>query len=322
MAGTIALICSAIAIIAIYIALRMFFGRSIFSALADVFSFFTSWTENQTVTISKKQDEKFKRMSNAAKKKSWAYKYKKLINDILLDMGWRQIGVTIEGLTTVCIIFTVLVSLVTGVVLKNILVALVMFIVVFLCIITVLFSISRNSHRKRKAILIASEDLLCSAMADGVYKAIKNNIHQLDPEVRPDFQCFLDDIDDYKISLDTAIDRLNDRLGSKFDNFCEKAKVMANNYQPGYEDSFLFNIEDNAIESELDYDVAQFAFNINMDYFATLGLLGVFFAVTLGMYDKMADFYFHGAGRFLIVLYIVVAIGVYIFTQVVQSKRF
>jgi len=260
------------------------------------------------------------RMSKDERKKSWKYKYQVLINDILLDMGWKQMGVTINGVSMIALIASLLVSAFGYMAVNNLFATLVLFIFMFVMTIVVLFSVSRGRHRERKALLIQAEDALCSSMQNGVVEAVRLNLSNFDPEIRGDFQSFLDDID-MNIPTIEAIDRLNDRLGSKFDNFCEKAKDITENYQPGSEDNFQFNITSNAIESELDNEIFEYAEAANLDYFCTLGLMVIFFFITNSMYAGMTEFYFEGPGRFLLVFYITIAALVYIFTQWETSRR-
>jgi hypothetical protein len=159
-------------------------------------------------------------------------------------------------------------------------------------------------------------------MSKGLINAVKTNLNQMDIEVRPDFQKFLDDIDN-RMDITIAIDRLNERLGSKFDNFCEKAKVMSLNYKQGYEDSFLFNVADNAVESRLDAEIDECFTNLNMDYFCTLALLVIFFVVMNSTLGNMTSFYLHTTlGKIIMFLYVALAAAVFVYTQIVQSKRF
>lgn len=260
------------------------------------------------------------RMSKEERKKSWRYKYQSMLNEILLDMGWKQMGITIDAITMFAVTIAAIISALGYLAMKSIIMTIMVFIGVYVVTIVTLFTLSREKHRNRKALLIQAEDTLCSTMHNGLIEAVKQNITQFDPEIRDDFQAFLDDIN-CNMPIIEAIDRLNDRLGSKFDNFCEKAKDYSLNYQPGSEDNFLFNITSNAIETELDNEIYEYASAANMDYFATLGLLIVFFFATNSMYEAMTEFYFEGPGRFLLMFYIMVAIAVYVYTQWQVSRR-
>ena len=303
-----------------YLGLKRLMGIGLIDVIHYVGSAIADSTGKATLKVSDKTRRLNERMSDKQKRKSISYKYRVLVNDILLDLGWRQLNVSVEGLTTSLILIDALISVPLFILVKNPILSIVLAPVIYATLLAILFSISRSKHRTRKAILIATEDLLCSSMSKGLDLAIKDNLSQLDPSVKDCFQQYIDDVDCNMPVLD-AIDRLNDRLGSKFNDFCDKAKTMTINYQPGYEDSFLFNITHNAIESELDADIYEFASESNMDFFATVGLLAAFFGATTAMGEGAVEFYFRGIGRVLLVLYFLSIVSVYIFTQIQISKR-
>lgn len=319
MKGLVLLLC-AFAVIFAYQGVKLIFGRSPIDALFDLGRGLFGKTEEAVTRANESMRAKTARMSREAKKKSWHYKYQVLLNDILLDLGWKQMGVTVEGLTILVLIATLMIEVLGWIVFENLFMLIVVGIAAYATIVAVLFSLSRSAHRTRKALLIAAEDLLCANMSKGLTHAIRSNINQIDSEIRDEFKAYLNDID-CNMPVIEAIDRLNDRLGSKFDNFCEKAKDITENYQPGAEDSFMFNISSNAIETELDNEIYEANLNANMDYFATLGLLVVFFLMTNSMYASLKEFYFEGPGRFFLVFYVLAAIAVYIYTQWQGSRR-
>lgn len=317
--GIVLLLC-VFAVIFAYKGIKYLFGRSPVDALIEIGRALFGRAETAVSRANESMRAKNARLSREARKKSWRYKYQVLLNDILLDLGWKQMGVTIEGLTLLILFATLLLEVLGWIVFKNIFVLIIVGFAAYATIIAVLFSLSRSAHRTRKALLISAEDILCANMSKGLTVAIRTNINQIDADIRDEFQAYLNDIDCNMPTIE-AIDRLNDRLGSKFDNFCEKAKDITENYQPGSEDSFMFNIASNAIETELDNEIYEASSNAIMDYFATLILLIVFFFVTCGMYDSLKEFYFEGVGKFFLFLYILAALGVYIYTQWQCSRR-
>lgn len=318
--GGLTMILAVMAGVFAYKGLSFIFGISPLNSILMIGKGLFGKTEEAVSKANESMRARTARMSREDKKKSWTYKYQILINDILLDLGWKQMGVTVEGLTILVLIATLMIEVLGWVVFKNLFMLIVIGIAAYATILAVLFTLSRSAHRTRKALLIAAEDLLCANMSKGLTYAIRANINQIDSEIRDEFQAYLNDID-CNMPTAEAIDRLNDRLGSKFDNFCEKAKDITDNYQPGAEDSFMFNISSNAIETELDNEIYEANANANMDYFATLALLVIFFFVTNSMSEAMTEFYFHGVGRFFLVLYILAAIAVYIYTQWQGSRR-
>lgn len=319
MKGIVIVLC-VFAVVFAYHGIKLLFGKSPLDALIEIAMGIFGKTASSVYKANESMRARTARMSREDRKKSWYYKYQVLLNDILLDLGWKQMGVTVEGLTIMVLIATLMLEVLGWIVFKNLFMLIIVGIATYATILAVLFSISRSTHRTRKALLIAAEDLLCANMSKGLTIAIRDNINQIDSEIRDDFKAYLNDID-CNMPVIEAIDRLNDRLGSKFDNFCSKAKDITENYQPGAEDSFMFNISSNAIETELDNEIYEANANANMDYFATLGLLGVFFFMTNSMYSSLREFYFKGPGKFFLVFYILAAIAVYIYTQWQGSRR-
>lgn len=320
--GSLPLIFCVLAVIFIYIALINLFGFNIFNAIDVLFDVFKSKTKSAVEEKSEIERLRTARMSRDRKKKSLYYKYRVFVNDLLLDMNWKQMGVTQEGLTTLCLICTVLINIFGIFVFRSALVFIIGLICVYIVIICTLYTFSRSRARYRKSVLMATEDMLCASIEGGLVKSVERNLEQFDPEVKPAFVSFLDDRKALSMPIDVCIDRLNMQLGSRFDRFCEMAKSFELDYIEGLEDSFQINIEDNAIEAELDAEKYDAIWEMNIDYFGVVGILLAFFLMTTFMVDSVPHFYFEGKGRFLLALYLVALVFGYIYTQYKQQQKF
>ena len=135
------------------------------------------------------------RMSREERRKSWRFKYQQLLNDILLDLGWKQAGVTINGLTILVFTISTIISALGYMTSSSIVMTFMLFICAYVLIVVVLFSVSRERHRQRKIILIQAEDMLCASISNGLINAIKMNVNNIDPEIRDDFKMFLQEVD-------------------------------------------------------------------------------------------------------------------------------
>lgn len=304
-----------------YLAIKCIMGIGIFEAINEVWLWFRGYAQTSVKAKSDRDARRLARMNKDAKRKTWIYRYNVLMNDVLLDLGWRQMGVSNTGLTTMAIVVSVVLNVIGILFFKNAIMFVLGIICVYCIIMCALYSVSRSQARYRKSILMSAEDLLSASITDGVEKAIKNNMVQFDPMIKPDFEAFLFDRERLSIPIDVCIDRLNDRLGSRFDRWCSLAKTYALDYTDGLEDSFQILIEDNAIESELDEEIQEAVLEMNIDYFGVCGVLVAFFFMNLGMFDNMITFYFAGTGRLLIALYIIALIGGYIYTQYMSGKK-
>lgn len=315
------LIFAVLAAIFAYLALKNFMHMGIFEVINEIYVAFKGNTSEFVKARSEREARRLARMNRDQRRKTLLFKYNSLLNDILLDLNWKQMGVSVDGLTTAVIILSIIINIVGIMVFKNILVFFIGFFCIYCVVICALYSISRGHARYRKSVLMATEDLLCSSIQDGLVYAIKNNIEQFDPEVKEAFESFLFDREHLSIPIDIAIDRLNDRLGSRFDNFCAMAKTYEMEYTEGLEDSFQINIEDNAVEAELDEEIYDAVLEMNTDYFGVCGLLVVFFAMTVGMFTGLPEFYFEGAGRILLAGYLILLVAGYIYTQYMSGKK-
>ena len=262
-------------------------------------------------------------MSVVQRRKSPLYRYYAFVNEILLDMGWKQMGVTVEGLTAVVFLGTVIVSSTGLVVLQNIFLVIIAAIVSFAVMLAFMFLMSRVGHRRRKKLLIQTEDLLCSSISVGLVTCIEENMRQIPHELRPEFQRFIEQYTLQNMPIEKAIHNLNDNLGTKFDKFCDKAinfeKSGANR---GLQDLFRYNIEENSFITELDM-MCEVAFaDMNRDLLATCLLLVGFIGFTIASMPFVASFYLTGFGKFLLIVYMVILSVGFIWMQWLQSANF
>lgn len=266
---------------------------------------------------------KIETMSVLQRKKSWLYRYYSFINEILLDMTWKQKGVTVEGLTAVVFIGTCIVSTFSLVTLRNVILVLMTAAMSFVLMIAFMFLMSRVGHRRRKKLLIQAEDLLCSSISVGLVKCIEDNMKQIPHELQPEFRKFLEQYVMQNMPIEKAINNLNNNLGSKFDKFCDKAiNFEKSGANKGMQDLFRYNIEENSFTSELDM-MCEVAFaDMNMDFLASTGVIIGYIFFTVTAIPFVASFYTTGFGKAMIVLYAAILSGGFIFTQWLQSANF
>lgn len=262
-------------------------------------------------------------MSVLQRKKSKLYKYYSFVNEILLDMTWKQKGVTVEGLTAIVFIGTCIVSTVGLVTLRNLLLVAVTAAMAFTLMLAFMFLMSRVGHRRRKKLLIQAEDLLCSSISVGLVKCIEDNMKQIPYELQPEFRKFLDQYVMQNMPIEKALNNLNNNLGSKFDKFCDKAiQFEKSGANRGMQDLFRYNIEENSFTSELDM-MCEVAFaDMNMDLLASMGVIVGYIFFTITSIPFVASFYMQGAGKAMIVLYAGILSAGFIYTQWLQSANF
>lgn len=205
---------------------------------------------------------------------------------------------------------------------QNILLAAVIGFVLYTLLVALLFLVSRMNHTRRKNALMDAEDLLCSAMSNGLITAVEDTIQSMDYSIQPVFKRFLDEIYNRNMDIGTAIDNLNLNCGSQFDLFCDKAKTFERERRPGMETVFQYNISRNSFVRILDRECSKAFQAMNRNYLASLSIIMGFLAYNILSYDKMAEFYFSSFGKLLLSGYFMVSALTFIYIQYIQSKPF
>ena len=269
-----------------------------------------------------KNDEKFSVMSKKEKAKSGTYKRYDFINEILMDIGWRNKGITVEGFNMFIYLIMGVLSILIYMWLKNLFLTAVFAGVFLILTYAIVFLLSRIQHTKRKIALMDAEDFLCGSMSQGLVQAIEDNYRMMDKLVQPAFEDFIRSIYDRNVDVFTAIDILNDRCGEQFDDFCEKAKVYERERRPGMEDIFQYNIARNAFIRELDRECGKAFGVMNKNFLMSIGIILGFIFYNMLAYADIRNFYLSGLGKALLVFYFLIVSIAFIYIQYIQSKPF
>lgn len=297
-------------------------GLTLSSLMRDLLDWTLDKAMQTAGDMTLKNKRKFNMMNKDAKKKSKMYRYYTFLNEILLDLGWRQVGITVEGWTVIDAVLTGAACITIFGVTRNFLVALYLFFVIYACSIAVLFSVSRYGNMQRKKKLIACENLLCGNISVGIIEAIEKNISLVDVSLQPALTRFVERVVLQNIDMYRALQLLNQEMGKQFDDFCSKVYIFETEHKPGMEDLFKFNVEHNAEVQETDR-IAEVKFKeMNVNFFVCAGIVIAFLILSCLSMPDVLRVYMTPIGQMLIAFYISILAGGYIFTQYLQSKEF
>ena len=269
-----------------------------------------------------KNEEKFSVMSRKEKLKDRSYRFYAFVNEILLDIGWRNKGINVEGFNMFVYLVVGILSIFFYIWLKNLFFTALVSFVVLVLIYAITFLLSRIHHTKRKIALMDAEDFLCSSMSQGIVQAIEENYRMMDKMIQPIFEDFVKSIYDRNVDVFTAIDILNEKCGEQFDDFCEKAKVYERERRPGMEDIFQYNIARNAFVRELDRECNKAFSAMNRNFLMSIGIILGFIFYNMLAYADIRHFYLSGVGKSLFVFYFMIVSVAFIYIQYIQSKPF
>ena len=288
----------------------------------DLFGFSTKWLQDAAQDRATKNKLRFSRENKAQREKDKLYKYYRFVEDILASLNLREHGITVEGLTIVCGFASVLVSILSGLVLQNLFMCLIVFGVVYTAILAILYLVSRMGAMERKKHMLAAIDLLCSNMSNGIVKAVQDNIMLINPSIRPVFNKFLRNVLSLNLSLDEALVILNNDLGTTFDYFIETVALYEKDRAPGMDVLFSFIVMDNAKESLRDVKIKRAADKILLDFLASCGVLFSMLVLTFISFDYVTEFYTTSFGQIILIGYVLSALIVFIITQVIIGRAY
>lgn len=186
-------------------------------------------------------------------KYSTAYKIYHYFDDLILNLDMKKDNVTVTGL----LVFILSLSVVGGIVLSTLMSSFgILFVAIpaFFYLIVVLFRFAGlMKYEQREAEIMDAVDLLVSDIRGGIYNAILKYKDSFHPNVKPYFMSFIDDIQNKGYSFKQAMSILNDKLGSNFTDFAQKAVLYEDKADETMEDIFSSIIETNRQRRTLRY---------------------------------------------------------------------
>lgn len=297
-------------------------GVSLLTLISDFWGFLMRKLSKKSAKNYEANLSRFSVMSKKQKRESFRYRVYSFINEILLDLGWKNKRITVEGFNMFLLLSTTIIGLAMYIFLRSVFLTVLFSLVVWVLLYAITFLVSRISHVSRKSALMDAEDFLCGSMSQGIVMAVEDNINMIDKSIQPVFKEFISSIYDRNMDVFTALENLNIACGEQFDDFCEKCKAFERERRPGMEDTFQYNIARNAFVRELDRECNKTFAAMNRNYLASLAIIICFIVYNMLAYGSIRDFYLSGFGKLLLTFYFSVSSIAFIIIQYIQSKPF
>jgi hypothetical protein len=310
----VALICIT-AMILIFIAIKILMGADYSEALMKILNHSYGLEQKYASKVQKANQYKIEVMSAKARKRSKMFGYYERINDSLLNLGWQLYGITVEGVTAGCFLISLGIGIVFLLITKYISPCILIILVSFLTQLVVLYTVSIIKSRKRIAILLETQNNLCASMSNGVIEAVKEVLPSIDNSISPVFRQFIKDVEKNNYSLSDALYRLNMKLGSTYDNFCNEALLFTEHYHPGLEDIFKSIIESNSRISIQNQGTYERFTDMISDYITCNLILVVFYAYFAKMYEQLAIFFGTALGIAILIIMFLFSVLVFIYAE-------
>lgn len=228
------------------------YSNKIINALVMSKDFMNKWYYNLFGKSLKNMQIAFSRTAQL-NKYSFAYKVYHFFDELITNLDMKKDNVTVTGL----LVFIVSLSLAGGIVLAYIMSSFGLLLPItaafFYLIVVLLRFGGLMQYEQREAEIMDAVDLLVSDIRGGIYNAVLKYKDSFHPNVRPYFMNFIDDIQNKGYSFKQAMGILNDRLGSNFTDFAQKAVLYEDKADETMEDIFSSIIETNRQRRTLRY---------------------------------------------------------------------
>jgi len=247
----------------------------------------------------KRRSERIKRENIVRRKEDLLVKYNRLIDDFLRSFN---LGIPLETATSLIAIVFALIIVVSTLFLKDVTVS---FIIAVSTMITLFTWFSRESRIRRAAraeAIADAEDAICPLARDGVLVAIKKVMETeeyIHKDIRPYFTEFIDNCEMRGYSFRQAMKLLNIQLGSRFDNFAEKAITFEYNERKGMAEVFLDIVDENAVVREINAKKEDLFKKMNRDFLMKTLIIVLFFLYALSVREFREFMVLTTPGKFI-----------------------
>jgi len=281
--------------------ISIFIGGAVFVSLSAIFkiNFFADLMEFSASQLSslwrnlekynqQRHEERIKRGNIVRRNEDLFFKYNRLIDNFLRSLN---LAIPLETATSLIAILFALIVVVFSIFIGDVTVALIFAVSIMIVMLT---WFSRESRVRSVALTEAiadTEDAICPVARDGVLIGIKKVLETdgyIHKSIRPYFVEFVDNCETRGYSFKQAMERLNRQLGSRFNNFAEKAIVFELSERRGMADIFYDIIDQNAVIRQINVKKEEVFKKMNREFLMKTMIVIAFliFALTLPEFNK------------------------------------
>lgn len=297
-------------VIAIVIILVRFLKINIRNVSIKIAEKTFSQVGNVVIKIHDKNIQKAKISNKPSFAKSKLYK---TVSQMIFDLGWDS---NVEGFLFLISLGAVIINLALFVFLKSIFLFITGTFGTAVLLYTLAYMLASEGHFKREFAIMDAIDIIIVNMHAGVYKAVKEQIGLIDETIRPDFVSFLDDINEYKIPIQDALDNLADKLGPSFYKFKDKAKEFELKGRAGMLETFADDMNENMYKRMDMHELLETLREVNMAFSMALGICLILAFAVVGSNTAIIEFLFHSLfGQVLIVFNFLLIVAAFAYIQ-------
>ncbi len=247
----------------------------------------------------------------------------RFLNDLIIDLGIKRVGITPFSFLLMLLIGSALVStMVCELAFKSIALAIVAYPIILAGVTCILYTKANMAHDLRIEAVIEAENIISNSIKDGVVVSVRNSIHLIPEIVRSDFRDFLDNVTHKNYHIKAALMELNNNIGSVSDDFIKKCIEFEMQEEHGIVGMFKDVVELNNIKTELRNEMKRGFEKVFADFVIGATMIFVFLAGTIITFDNVANFYFnHMIGQIILIIDTLIVIGEFVYITYLRAKE-
>lgn len=244
------------------------------------------------------------------------------VNNQLVALGLKRLGVSVVGYLLFWAFISFFIALGLDLVTQmGFLFFPILYVVTFVCILVMTRVMVSERMEMREADVMNAVDLIVPEIKNGVKNAIVTYKDNFAPSVRDDFQAFITNVQDRGYSFEDAMYILADSLGLVFNDFAQKAIYFEAVGEKEMVDIFSDITETNRLRRQL-RDENNNAFTSLKASFVVSTLMTFGYFMFLMFTDDFSRQFFltQTAGKFLLIVMIIVVFAVLAYISTIKSK--
>lgn len=257
---------------------------------------------------------------NEKKTKVKLYKF---LNELVIDLEIREYGITPYELLFLVTVLTFLAQVVLcQAVFSQIFMVIPVFPVLEVGVFCVMYTKANVAHDSRIEAVYEAENIICNNIQLGVVPAVRSQIDMMPKEIREEFVEFLDNVESKNYHIKTALQALNNQLGTVQDDFIKKCIVFETEEEHGIAGMFKDVVEVNNIKMEMRTEMKRQFEKVTADFLISACMIFIFIAGVLAIYPDVRTFYFtNPIGQFIVVIDLLLMIIEYVFITWLRARE-
>lgn len=247
----------------------------------------------------------------------------RFLNDLIIDLGLKKKGATPYTFLFVVVTSSLFMSILgCRILFDSFVLGILTFPIMIVFVLCVCYTKANIEHDTRIEAVMMAENIIANAIADGVVVAVRENINMMHPSVRNIYADFVDDVEQRNTYIKTALEDLQNNLGSISCDFIRKCIVFELEEEHGISGMFKDIVEINNIKMRLRNIMKRKFEEVVFEFIVCSIMIGVFLFGVIALYPYIADFYFHKLiGQIVLSLDLLLFVAEFVFITYLRARE-